>query len=119
MFGVNDFFFDIVFDLVINSETYDFNLDKSNILLANEIIYYEGKYNDSNQAKKITWKVAFIGLNGFILLGCIYTLIFILIPIIKFRILICSKKRQRRISQINDRLNSITPLRERLNSNPA
>ena len=70
----NDFFYDVVFNLYINVETYDFS-DKGK---------YLGEYK--NQFGKYAYKTILIGLTGFILLGCIYTFIFILIPIIKLSI---------------------------------
>lgn len=105
MFCLNDFFFDIVFDLMINNDTYDFT----------DCLLCQGEYKD--KTGKYIYKSLFIGVNGFILLGCIYVLIFILIPIIKFRILQCSRKRKsNRYTDINERLGSISLLKERLNS---
>ena len=57
---------------MINFDTYDFS---------------KREYIDKTE--KYIWKTLFIGINGFILLGCVYALIFILIPIIKFRIFQC------------------------------
>lgn len=71
------------------------------------------KQEYKNQIGKYALKVVFIAVNGFILLGCIYVLIFILIPIIKFRIFQCSKKRESKYSEINERLGSISLLKER------
>ena len=106
MFCLNDNFFDIVFDLYINDETYNFK----------DPITYEGEYH--NKTEKYACKIFLIGITGFILLGCIYTLIFILFPIIKFRIAQYSRKRQHRYSEIGERLGSskISLMRERLNS---
>ena len=100
---MNDNFFDIVFDIIKNVDTYDFQKEE----------FKEGNYKE-----KVAWKIGFIGLNGFILLGCIYTLIFILIPIVKFRILLCSRKREHRYSVINEGIgsNKISLMKERLNS---
>ena len=98
MFCLNDNFFDIVFNLKINNRTYDFN---------------ENKYN--NTTKKNICKYFFIVLNGFILLSCIYVLIFIIIPIIYFRITQCSKKNPR-LSELKDGNNHISILKERLTS---
>jgi len=102
----NDFFYDVVFNLYINVETYDFS-DKGK---------YLGEYK--NQFGKYAYKTILIGLTGFILLGCIYTFIFILIPIIKFRMLQCSRKREPRFSEISERLEGshVSLMQERLNS---
>ena len=103
---VNDFFFDVIFDIYINIETYDFT----------DIGNYSGEYK--NKFKKYICKIFLIGITGFILLGCFYTLIFILIPIIKFRILQCSRRREPRFSEISDRLEGshVSLMQERLNS---
>ena len=100
MFCLNDNFFDIVFNLRINNRTYNFN---------------EEKYK--NTAKKIICKYSFIFLNGFILLSCFYVLIFILIPIIYFRIAQCSKKDPRLSQFNNENSNQISFLKERFTSN--
>ena len=55
-----------------------------------------------NTAKYI-WYILFIFANGFILLSCIYVLIFIIIPIIYFRIAQCSSKNSR-ISNITEKM---------------
>lgn len=88
---------------MIDIDTYDFE---------------KREFKNKNYTEKMAWKIVFIGLNGFILLGCIYTLIFILIPIIKFRILLCSRKRENRYSVINEGIgsNKISLMKERLNS---
>jgi hypothetical protein len=103
---VNDFFFDVIFDISINVDTYNFT-DPGN---------YIGEYK--NKSGKYASKIFLIGITGFILLGCIYTLIFILIPIIKFRILQCSRRRESRFSEISDRLEGshVSLMQERLNS---
>ena len=103
---MNDFFYDVVFDLYINKDTYNFT----------DEVNYVGKYND--QSLKYACKTFLIIITGFILLGCIYTLIFILIPIIKFRILQCSRRRESRFSEISDRLEGshVSLMQERLNS---
>ena len=103
---MNDFFFDILFDLKIDIDSYDFT-DRLN---------YIGEYKD--KSLKYLCKVFLIGITGFILLGCIYTLIFILIPIIKFRILQFSRRRESRFSEITDRLGGshASLMKERLNS---
>jgi len=86
---------------MINFDTYDFS---------------KGEYIDKTE--KYIWKILFIGINGIILLGCVYTLIFILIPIIKFRIFQCSEKRKRRYSIVGERIGSknISLMKETLNS---
>ena len=110
---MNDNFFDIVFDIMINRDTYDCSQyePKSNLCI-------KGEYNKDNINKKLVWKYSFIIANGAILLGCIYTFIFILIPIIKFRILQCSRQRERRYSAITERIgsNNISLMKERLTS---
>ena len=106
MFCLKDFFYDIVFDTKINVDTYNF---------INNTREYEGEYK--NKAEKYAWKTFLIAINGFILLGCIYTLIFILIPIIKFRIVQYLRKR-RRYSEISEKIgtSNISLMKERLNS---
>lgn len=86
---------------MINFDTYDFS---------------KREYIDKTE--KYIWKTLFIGINGFILLGCVYALIFILIPIIKFRIFQCSEKRKRRYSIVGERIESknISLMKETLNS---
>lgn len=103
---MNDFFYDVVFDLYINKDTYNFT----------DEVNYVGKYND--QSLKYACKTFLIIITGFILLGCIYTFIFILIPIIKFRILQCSRKREPRFTEIGERLEGshVSLMQERLNS---
>ncbi len=103
---MNDFFYDVVFNLYINDETYDFSGEGN----------YLGKYK--NQFGKYACQTFLIWLTGFILLGCIYTFIFILIPIIKFRILQCSRKREPRFTEISERLEGshVSLMKERLNS---
>ena len=97
---MNDNFFDIVFDVIIDKESYDFE-----------------KNEFKEKAERNLWRVGFIGINGIIFLGCLYTLIFILIPIIKYRISQCCRKRERRYSEINDRIGKshISLMKERLN----
>lgn len=96
---MNDNFFDIVFDVIINKDSYDF-------------INHEFK----EKAERNLWRVGFIGINGIIFLGCLYTLIFILIPIINYRISLCCRKREQRYSEINDRIGTshISLMKERL-----
>lgn len=77
-FNLKDEFFDIVFNIPINKDTYNF---QENEYLA--------------PLEKYIWKYVYIFGNGFVLLGCIYTLIFILFPIIYFRISQNSKKNPR------------------------
>ena len=98
---MNNKFFDIVFDVIINIDSYDF---------------INNEFKESSKKEKILWKVGFIGLNAIILIGCLYTLIFILIPIVKFRILMCSRKREQRYNVINERIgnNNISLMTERL-----
>ena len=62
---------------------------------------------DRHKNERNVWMVVFIILNALILLWCIYVLIFIIIPIIHFRIMQCSRK-EPRVSQINDGLESKT-----------
>jgi predicted membrane protein len=97
MFCLNDNFFDIVFNLKINNRTYDFR---------------ENKY--LHTTKKNICQFSFIILNGFILLSCFYALIFIIIPIVYFRISQCSKKNPR-FSDIKER-DHISILKERFTS---
>jgi hypothetical protein len=92
-------FFDIVFNLKIDKDTYNF---------VNE------EYQDDFIIKKNICKYIFIILNGFIILCCIYVLIFIIIPIIYFRISQCFKKNpplsemqsESKISFLNERFTS-------------
>ena len=86
---------------MINFDTYDFS---------------KGEYIDKTE--KYIWKILFIGINGIILLGCVYALIFILIPIIKFRIFQFSEKRKRRYSIVGEKIGSknISLMKETLNS---
>jgi len=101
-----DAFFDIVFDLLINNDTYDFESPFS----------VEGEYKD--QTGKYFWKTIFIIANGFILLGCVYVLIFILIPLIKYRIIQFAKRKRENYGDIRDRIGSSNAalLKERLTS---
>ena len=80
----------------MNIETYDF---------------VKNRYKSTT--KKNIWKYLFIFLNGFILLSLLYTLVFILIPIIYFRLSQFFKKNQR-ISKIGS--NNISLLKERFTS---
>ena len=66
--GINDFFFDIVFGLEINKDSYDFNNRK----------FIKG------YKKTILYSINII-LNSIILIFCLFFLIFIEIPIIKNR----------------------------------
>ncbi len=113
MFCLNDNFFDIVFDVIINNDSYDCSEYE---LLTN--LCNKGEYKGKYMAYKIAWKYFLIIINGAILVGCIYTLIFIIIPIIKFRILQCSRQRERRNSLISERIgsNNISLMKERLTS---
>ena len=106
-FCLNDFFFDIVFDIPINNETYNFT----------NISNFEGEYN--SKTLKYLAEVCFIGINGLVFLGCLYVLIFILVPIIKFRILQCSNKRSyrsERYTEISQKLRTgeISLMKEKL-----
>ena len=58
-------------------------------------------------------EIPFYFFNGFILLGLIYTLIFIVIPIVYFRIYQCFKK-DPRVSRIVS--NNVSLLKERFTS---
>ena len=101
VFCLKDDFFDIVFDLQINKDTYDFE---------------QGKYK--NPTNKCIWKIVYIFFNGLILLSCIYVLIFMLIPLIYYRIGQCSKKNTR-ISEFKDTMdNNTSILKERFTTDP-
>ena len=81
---MKDEFYDIVFNLKINIETYDIA---------------KGEYNDNNKTYQILWKYTFIFVNGFIILCFLYALIFIIIPVIYYRV--CqSLKKSPRLSEI-------------------
>ena len=92
-------FFDIVFNLKIDKDTYNFVSEE---------------YQDDFIIKKNICKYIFIILNGFIILCCIYVLIFIIVPIIYFRISQCFKKNPglsemtsgNKISFLNERFTS-------------
>ena len=92
-------FFDIVFNLKIDKDTYNF---------------VDEEYQDDFIIKKNICKYIFIILNGFIILCCIYVLIFIIVPIIYFRISQCFKKNPllsemtsgNKISFLNERFTS-------------
>ena len=98
---------------MINKNTYDCSEYDPKTYLC-----MKGEYNSDNINTKLFCKYAFIIANGAILLGCIYTFIFILIPIIKFRILQCSRQRERRYSVLSERIgsNNISLMKERLTS---
>ena len=98
MFYLDDGFYDIVFNVRMNNETYD--LDNH-------------KYKDPTE--KIIWQILFIGVNGFIILCCIYVLIFILIPVIRYRIGHFSSK-NKGLTEFREEIdnNQISRLRERL-----
>ena len=99
IFCLKDEFYDIVFNLKINVETYDFD---------------KGEYIDANNTLKIIWKYTFIFFNGFIILCCLYVLIFIIIPIIYFRV--CqSFRKSPRLSEIKSE-STIDLLKERFTS---
>ena len=104
---LEDPFFDIVFDLMINDETYNYK---------NFPCSSEGEYKD--KTKKTLSNICFIFINGVILLGCIYVLIFILIPIIKYRIIQFSKRKKENINDFRERIGSSNAalLKERLTS---
>ena len=59
------------------------------------------------------WLIGFVFANAFILLFCFYGLVFIIIPIIYFRIGQFSKKNQRLSERIYDNSNKISLLDER------
>lgn len=88
-----------MFNIEINIDTYDF--DKKEFI-GNSKIY------------KNLWKFTFIFFNGFIILCCVYALIFILMPIIYFRIIQRCKKSPR-YSEIKNGSN-ISLLKERFTS---
>ena len=96
---------------MINNETYNF---KS--INFESIADSEGEYKDLSG--KYFWKTVFIIANGFILLGCVYVLIFILIPLIKYRIIQFAKRRRENYGDIRDRIGSSNAalLKERLTS---
>ena len=91
---------------MINNDTYDFESPFS----------VEGEYKD--QTGKYFWKTIFIIANGFILLGCVYVLIFILILLIKYRIIQFAKRKRENYGDIRDRIGSSNAalLKERLTS---
>ncbi len=97
---MNDAFFDIVFNLKIDNSSYDF---------------LKEEYKET--WKKNTWKFFFIFFNGFIILFCTYVFIFILIPIVYYRIGQCIKK-DTRVTEFKARLgsNNISILKERFTS---
>ena len=78
---------------------------------------YESYDFENHKFKKTTkkniWQFLYIFANGFILLSLIYTLIFIIIPIIYYRLYQCCKK-DARISKIGS--NNISLLKERFTS---
>ena len=92
-------FYDIVFNLKINIDTY--NYDKL-------------EYKDNNKIEQILWKYSLIFFNAFIILCCLYTLIFILIPVIYFSVCVCFKKSPR-LSEIKSQ-STIDLLKERFTS---
>ena len=64
--GINNYFYDIVFDVEINKDTYDFNNEEFFDNFQKDLIY-----------------ILYILFNVIILIGCIFVLIFIVFPIIK------------------------------------
>lgn len=98
MFYLDDGFYDIVFNVVINKDTYDFNA-----------------HQYKHPTKKIIWEILFIGVNGFIILCCIYVLVFILIPVIRYRIGHFSAQ-NKRLTEFREEIDNtqISRLRERL-----
>ena len=82
IFCLRDNFYDIVFDLKIDIFTYDFT-----------------KEEYLNENPKIFWHLAYIISNAFVLLCFIYILIFILSPIIIFRVRNFWKKPVIRVTQ--------------------
>ena len=99
-FYLNDNFYDIVFDLIIDNDTYDFE---------------NGEYK--NKVPKILWFLAYVICNAFVLLCFIYILIFILFPIILYRIKHSSTKPKKDI-RVTEQIGSqnISLLKERLTS---
>ena len=97
IFCLKDEFYDIVFNLKINNDTYQ-----------------NGKYVGSNNTLKTILKYNFSFFNGFILLCNLYVLIFIIIPIIYFRVCQCFKKSPR-LSEIKSQ-STIDLLKERFTS---
>ena len=71
--GINDYFFDVVFGIEINKDTYDFKNKKYFDNLEKNIFYF-----------------VYIIFNIFILVCCCFSLIFIEIPIIR------TKKKQKK-----------------------
>ena len=100
IWGANDRFFDIVFDLKIDYESYDF--------INNEYI---------DKTPKIIWICIFSCINVTIFLCCIYTMIYIVMPSIYFRLWKVSKKNLR-LSEIKERFGSrnISLLKDRNSS---
>ena len=97
IWGANDIFFDIVFDLKMDYESYNF--------IDNEYI---------DKTPKILWTFIFSCINVSIFLCCIYTMIYIVAPSIYFRLWKVSKKNLR-ISELQERLLSrnITLIKDR------
>ena len=97
IWGANDIFFDIVFDLKMDYESYNF--------IDNEYI---------DKTPKIIWTCIFSCINVSIFLCCIYTMIYIVAPSIYFRLWKVSKKNLR-ISELQERLLSrnITLIKDR------
>ena len=71
--GVNNYFFDIVFNVDINKDTYDF--DKEEYI---------------NPAMKNFYQIFFIFLNAILFICCLFVLVIYIIPVIKSRL--CEKK---------------------------
>ena len=97
IWGANDIFFDIVFDLKMDYESYNF--------IDNEYI---------DKTPKVIWTCIFSFINASIFLCCIYTMIYIVVPSIYFRLWKVSKKNLR-ISELQERLLSrnITLIKDR------
>lgn len=91
-----DVFFDIVFDVMYVDPM------------------YKPGISDEGGNERTIWRGLFIVINAGILLWCIYVLIFIIIPIIHYRIQQCSKKEER-VSEFRENIEnkSLTLLQER------
>lgn len=104
MFCLNDNFYDIVFGITINYATYDFEKE--------EFI------KKIDKIKKNMFHFGYIFFNGFILLCLVYILLFILIPIIIYRIKQQTSHKRVRVTEFKEKIgsNNISLLKERLTS---
>ena len=82
--GINDYYYDIVFDLELNNETYDFNNNKFIL----------------NKKKNLYFSINII-FHIFILIFLIFCLIFIEIPIIRNK---KSPKNKGRLTKIKEKI---------------